>query len=172
MRMHKDEDTDTLKYTAAVVTYLPERKSTDTVNQLAVIGKIGFETFATEAQMENGMTAKMAVDELVGNYEMFKKIKAIVVVGYYNSYSLRVVVHLHLDLSKLPLNMGENQTRQQFSVSRLMEIPEIKRIINTLNSYGFTPHHIVAEPINEHLFERFRGFNIPIDEINASITMH
>lgn len=171
MRMHKDKNSDTLKYNTSIIQYLPENKWSNVVEQAAIIDNILLVGDATEGQIEIGETPKMALEELIKNYEMFKEINAISAVSQYNDKRLRVVVGLHLDWFTLPIHKNIYNVYVKIPISDIMNIPEIKKIIEIAEYYDFFPHNLTPHPATDNLFSDYSNYNLPLKNINVSITM-
>ena len=171
MRMHKDEKSDTLKYNTAIIQYLPEVKWSNSVEQAAIIDNILLVGSATEAQIEIGETPRMSLDELIKNYEMFKEINAISAVSQYSDKRLRVVVGLHLDWSTLPIHKNVYNVYVKIPIADIMDVPEIKKIIEIAEYYDFIPHNLTPHPETDNLFSDYSNYNLPLKKINVSITM-
>lgn len=171
MRMHKDEKSDTLKYNTSIIQYLPEVKWSNSVEQAAIIDNILLVGSATEGQIEIGETPRMSLDELIKNYEMFKEINAISAVSQYSDKRLRVVVGLHLDWSTLPIHKNIYNVYVKIPIADIMDVPEIKKIVEIAEYYDFTPHNLTPHPETDNLFSDYSNYNLPLKKINVSITM-
>ena len=172
MRLHKDEDDKLLKYDASIIQYLPIKKIGNSIQQPAIMGDIGLIGSVTESQLNAGIKPKDIVDLLSEYYEMLKDINTIVAVTSYNEQYIRIVVFLHLDLKKLPIKTNSYGVYQNIPVSDVVNVPEIKKILQIIEYYGFTAYNLSPDSGLLATFPDFANTSVPVDIIFRCYEYH